>query len=162
LQITTTHLDNTPGPDNTYAIQKAQAAEAIRSLSVPIGSLSNPALPIVLPPLVFMGDFNVDPRDVPNNPTFPTYQLLTNPDAGFSDAWKQVHPTSDGYTCCQRADLRNPTSELSLRIDLVLTRGVSVEDIQLVGDQPSDRTLTDPPLWPSDHAGLLATLKIGE
>jgi endonuclease/exonuclease/phosphatase family metal-dependent hydrolase len=154
LQMATTHLDNTP--DNTYAIQKAQAAEAIGSLK--------PPPPIVSPPIVFMGDFNVDPRDVPNNPTFPTYQLLTNPDAGFSDAWKQVHPTSDGYTCCQRADLRNTTSALSVRIDLLLTRGVSVEDIQLVGDQPSpiDPTLTDPPLWPSDHAGLLATLKIGE
>ena len=46
-------------------------------------------------------------------------------------------------------------------MDLVLTRGaVSVEDIKLVGDQPSDRTPSDPPLWPSDHAGLLATLRI--
>jgi endonuclease/exonuclease/phosphatase family metal-dependent hydrolase len=151
LQIATTHLDNTPGLDNKFAIQKAQAAEAIGSLTAQ--------------PIVFLGDFNVDPRDIPTNPTFPTYQLLTNPAAGgFSDAWTQVHPTSDGYTCCQDPNLRNSTSKLSLRIDLVLTRGVSVEDIQLVGDQPSpiDRTLTDPPLYPSDHAGLLATLKIGE
>src|SRR4029077_12505 len=55
LQIATTHLDNTP----PFAIQRAEAAEAI-------GSLTNPALPIV-----FMGDFNVDPRDDSSNPTFP-------------------------------------------------------------------------------------------
>jgi endonuclease/exonuclease/phosphatase family metal-dependent hydrolase len=155
LQIATTHLDNTPG-DNTrpFAIQRAQAAEAI-------GSLTNPALPIV-----FMGDFNVDPRNDSSNPTFPTYQLLIS--ALFSDAWEQKHPTLPhptlpGYTCCQAANLLNPNSALSYRIDLVLTRGaVSVEDIKLVGDQPSDRTRTDPPLWPSDHAGLLVTLRIGE
>ena len=41
----------------------------------------------------------------------------------------------------QAADLLNPTSILSYRIDLVLTRGtVSVEDIKLVGDRTSDRT----------------------
>ena len=145
MQIATTHLDNAP----PFAIQRAQAAEAI-------GSLTNPALPIV-----FMGDFNVDPRDDSSNPTFPTYQLLTH--AGFSDAWKQRHPSLPGYTCCQAADLLNPNSSLSVRIDLVLTHGaVTVEDIKLVGDQPSDRTPSDPRLWPSDHAGILAVLRIGE
>ncbi len=150
LQFMTTHLDNSP----PFAIQGAQAAEAIQSVT-------NPALPIV-----FMGDFNVDPRDDPSNPTFPTYKLLIN--AGFSDAWTQRYPSLPhlsvpGYTCCQAANLLNPNSALSYRIDLVLTRGaVSVVDVKLVGDQPNDRTTTDPPLWPSDHAGLLATLKIGE
>jgi endonuclease/exonuclease/phosphatase family metal-dependent hydrolase len=147
LRIATTHLDNTPG--NTpppFAIQMAQAAEAIRSLNSPP--------PIVLPPIVFMGDFNVDPRD--GSQSFPTYQLLIR--AGFVDAWTQVNPGRDGFTCCQAADLLNTTSALSFRPDLMLTRGVSVENIKLVGDQPR----TDPPLWPSDHAGLLATLKIGE
>jgi hypothetical protein len=82
--------------------------------------------------------------------------------AGFSDAWKQRNPLLSGFTCCQAADLLNPNLALSSRIDLVLTRGISVEDIKLVGDQPSDRTPSDPPLWPSDHAGLLATLRIRE
>src|SRR5262249_47077973 len=127
LQIATTHLDNSP----PFAIQRAQAAEAIENVT-------NPALPIV-----FMGDFNVDPRDDSSNPTFPTYQLLTH--AGFTDAWKQSHPTLPGFTCCQAADLLNPNSALSYRIDLMLTRGtISVEDIKLVGDQPNDRTPTDP------------------
>ena len=122
--LVTTHLDVTP----PFAIQRAQASEEIRSAT-------NTALPIV-----FLGDFNAT-GDFPNppNPTLPTYQLLIN--AGFSDAWKQRHPELPGFTCCQAADLRNPTSILQVRIDLVLTRGaVSVEDIKLVGDRTSDRT----------------------
>ena len=144
FRFVTTHLDVTP----PFAIQRAQASEAIRSAT-------NTALPIV-----FLGDFNAT-GDFPNppNPTLPTYQLLIN--AGFSDAWKQRHPELPGLTCCQAADLRNPTSILQVKIDLVLTRGaVSVEDIKLVGDRTSDRTPSG--LWPSDHAGLSATLRIGE
>ena len=53
-----------------------------------------------------------------------------------------------------------PIAALSLRIDLVLTRGaVSVQDIKVVGDRAIDRTSSG--LWPSDHAGLVATLRIG-
>jgi hypothetical protein len=33
-----------------------------------------------------------------------------------------------------------------------------VLDIRRVGDQPGDRTPSG--LWPSDHAGVIATLKI--
>jgi hypothetical protein len=80
----------------------------------------------VLPPIVFMGDFNVDPRD--GSQTLPTYQLLIR--AGFVDAWTQVNPGRDGFTCCQAADLLNTTSALSFRPDLMLTRGVSVENIK--------------------------------
>jgi hypothetical protein len=105
-----------------------------------------------------MGDFNVDPASL-ELPLRVTYQLLIN--AGFSDAWRQLNPSDPGFTCCQDANLLNPNSALSFRPDLVLTRGaVSVEDIKLVGDKPSDRTPSDPHLWPSDHAGLLATLRI--
>jgi endonuclease/exonuclease/phosphatase family metal-dependent hydrolase len=142
LQVATTHLDNTP----PFAIQRAQAAEAIGSLTAM--------------PMVFMGDFNVDPRDDSSNPTFPTYQLFKT--AGFYDAWQQKNPTLPGYTCCQAADLQQ-NSALSVRFDLVLTHGaVTVEDIKLVGDQPDDRTQSNPRLWPSDHAGILAVLRIGE
>jgi endonuclease/exonuclease/phosphatase family metal-dependent hydrolase len=61
LQIATTHLDNVP----PFAIQRAQAAEAI-------GILTNPDPTNPAPPIVFMGDFNVDPRVVQQG----TYQLL--------------------------------------------------------------------------------------
>jgi len=44
-----------------------------------------------------------------------------------------------------------------LRIDLVLFRGAfGVADISLFGNQPADGTSSG--LWPSDHAGVAATL----
>jgi endonuclease/exonuclease/phosphatase family metal-dependent hydrolase len=143
LRFVTTHLDVTP----PFVIQRAQAAEALQTAV------------LTTLPTVFIGDFNTDPRDDPSNPTFPTYQLLIG--AGFSDAWKERYPSLPGFTCCQAADLLNPVSTLDTRIDLLLTRGsVSVQDIKLVGDRASDRTASG--LWPSDHAGLAATLRIGD
>jgi endonuclease/exonuclease/phosphatase family metal-dependent hydrolase len=142
FRFVTTHLDVTP----PFAIQRAQAAEALQT-----------GVRTTLP-TVFLGDFNADPRDDPSNPTFPTYQLLIS--AGFSDAWKQRYPSLPGFTCCQAADLLNPISTLSVTIDHVLTRGaISVQDIKLVGDRASDRTPSG--RWPSDHAGVTATLRIG-
>jgi hypothetical protein len=45
-----------------------------------------------------------------------------------------------------------------LRVDLVLLRGgIEVRDIHVVGGSPSDRV---DGLWPSDHGGLVATLRI--
>lgn len=143
FRLVATHLDVTP----PFAIQRAQAAEALQT-----------GVRTTLP-TVFLGDFNADPRDDPANPTFPTYQLLIS--AGFSDAWKQRYPSLPGFTCCQAADLLNPISTLSVTIDHMLTRGsVSVQDIKLVGDRASDRTASG--FWPSDHAGLAATLRIGD
>ena len=53
----------------------------------------------------------------------------------------------------------NPTSQLTTRVDLVLLKGnIQVLDIRRVGEQPGDRTASG--LWPSDHAGVIATLKI--
>ncbi len=142
LRFATTHLEVIP----PFTTQQVQAVEAIRSVA-------DTTLPIV-----FLGDFNTVAGD-PGHPTYPTYQQFIN--AGFSDAWKQKYPAIAGFTCCQNADLLNPQSVLSVRIDLILTRGaVSVETIKIIGDQPGDRTPSG--LWPSDHAGLVATLKIGK
>jgi len=44
------------------------------------------------------------------------------------------------------------------RIDLILFRGFAgVDNMKVFGDLPSDRTPSG--LWPSDHAGLVATLR---
>ena len=140
FRFVTTHLEAAL-PVTT---QLAQAAELIQSAG-------NTSLPIVL-----VGDFNADAANSAD-PTFATYQLLLN--AGFRDGWKALHPTLPGFTCCQAPNLLNPTSTTSHRIDLVLTRGpVSVNDIAVVGDRPFERTSSG--LWPSDHAGLVASLRI--
>src|SRR5262249_46142111 len=45
------------------------------------------------------------------------------------------------------------------RIDYVLTHGgVQAVSMKVVGASPSDRTASG--LWPSDHAGIVATLQI--
>jgi endonuclease/exonuclease/phosphatase family metal-dependent hydrolase len=139
FRFATTHLDAV-----LPAVSVLQATELA-------GSAANTPLPIII-----TGDFNATADD-PVNPTFPTYLAAIN--AGFADAWSRKRGTDPGFTCCQAADVRNPTSALTHRIDLVLVRGgIDVVDIGLVGNQPNDRTPSG--LWPSDHAGVVATLKI--
>jgi len=102
-------------------------------------------------PLVFGGDFNthVDPL---------IYQTLINAQTRLTDAWKLLHPNQPGFTCCQAANPLNARSTLSLRIDLILSRDLAgVDNMKVFGDLPSDRTPSG--LWPSDHAGLVATLR---
>lgn len=140
IRFVATHLEVIP----PFTTQRTQALELIKAAT-------NTTLPVIL-----AGDFNAVAGD-PSHPTFATYQLFV--EAGFADAWKQKYPSLPGYTCCQAANLLNATSTLSTRIDLVLLRGaVSVEDVKIVGDRASDRTLSG--LWPSDHAGLVATLRV--
>ncbi len=130
------------------AVQEAQAAEL---LSV----LSGETLPIVA-----VGDFNADPDDAAD-----TYGILTGT-GGFADAWD---PRGDGLTCCQPADLTNRRSMLQRRVDLILMRGdlgVGPRGVrggvhaELFGHRTSDRT--DSGLWPSDHAGVAATIHLAE
>lgn len=115
-------------------------------------------------PLVLVGDFNsaadgsgteiVITEPLPFTGT--TYDLLTTV-ANYQDAAEVVDVTDD--TCCQDADLMNDASDLTSRIDLILYNG-TVEPLmaEVVGDEPADRT--DGGLWPSDHAGVVATLRI--
>jgi len=63
-----------------------------------------------------------------------------------------------GLTCCQNSDLSNPTSQYKTRIDLVLTRGKAVSTKAVrINDRKFQSTV---PLWPSDHAGVVATIKL--
>jgi endonuclease/exonuclease/phosphatase family metal-dependent hydrolase len=141
LRFATTHLDT------AQSIQSQQMKELISSLS---GATL---------PLIVAGDFNANADD-PKDPTFATYQAAI--DAGFVDAWSEANGGDPGYTCCQAANLLNPTSSLNQRIDLALLRGgVGVDDVRLIGDSDGDR-ITPSGLWPSDHAGLIATLDIPE
>jgi endonuclease/exonuclease/phosphatase family metal-dependent hydrolase len=79
--------------------------------------------------------------------------------AGFDDAWAERHPHRPGFTCCQAEDLRNSPSLLDQRIDLVLIRGrARVERAFRVGAREGEKT--EAGLWPSDHAGVVATFKL--
>lgn len=130
-RVVSTHLE--PG---SPTVREAQADEL---LAGPLNTAH---------PAVLFGDLN-------SAPGTPTHNRLLG--AGFTDAWTATHPRDPGFTCCQDADLRNPTSELTQRIDYVLFRGpISALASQRVGDNQADRTPSG--LWPSDHAGVRSVL----
>jgi hypothetical protein len=104
-------------------------------------------------PLVVVGDMNSDPEDPPT--VLPTpYAILT----GFlTDVWPLVGDGA-GLTCCFDADLTPPSRDLFERVDLVLFAGtitplsayrVGLDPLEALGGR-----------WPSDHAGVVATLRL--
>jgi endonuclease/exonuclease/phosphatase family metal-dependent hydrolase len=111
-------------------------------------------------PVVLCGDFNTGPQT-----NTETYDRLTE---SFDDAQAALRPERDGFTCCQMANLENDRSRLDSRVDLVLYRGgVRPVDVARVGHRPEDRITVSrdgeqSQLWPSDHAGVVATLDIPE
>jgi endonuclease/exonuclease/phosphatase family metal-dependent hydrolase len=132
---------------------------ALLSLAAPqalelVQTAANTTLPVVL-----VCDCNVNP-DAPTDPIFqnyPAYLLLKN--AGFVDVFRTARPNDPGFTCCQDENLLNVISNLSHRIDLVQFRGpFTIEDVQVVNASQADRTRLG--LWPSDHAGVVATLTL--
>ncbi len=128
---------------------EAAAAQYLQANAL-VGALANAATPVVL-----VGDFNSDPADAGDDGD--SYRFLTGT---YSDTWPAVG-SGDGFTCCQAGDLRNPTSQLSNRIDLVLYRGdVEPVSARVVGAEPDDRTPEPDRLWPSDHAGVVAELTV--
>ena len=105
-------------------------------------------------PSIYVGDYNSDA------PTGGGYQALIS--GGLTDLWTQApagRKPADGNTCCQAADLRNATSQLDSRIDLLLgTTGVKAIGADRTGDEPV--TLPGGVRWASDHAGVVADVII--
>lgn len=136
-----------PGSD---IIQQLQAHELV-------DSLAHETRPIIL-----VGDFNSGPQ----TPEAPAYDVISG--AGFVDAWQRRHwRTNPGYTCCQDEDLGNQESLLTERFDLIFVRNdlgvlpfsiIGPVRIFTLGDEPEDKTESG--LWPSDHAGVFAKLRI--
>jgi len=144
FRFVNTHLEpatigGMPVPE-LIALQEAQAAE-LRSV------LNTSNLPLIV-----VGDLN-SPAD---GSLTQTYNSMLN--WGLSDLWTSVL-SGVGYTCCQNADLLNPTSVLDERIDLILfTNPFSAESVDIVGEETGDMT-TVTGLWPSDHAGVWGVVR---
>jgi endonuclease/exonuclease/phosphatase family metal-dependent hydrolase len=146
LRVVNTHLERS-APE----VQEDQADELIA------GPLDTPL------PTVLLGDLNSAADGigaVPGESNTQTYKKLL--DVGFADAAVKVgkKPSKKaGFTCCQDEDLANANSQLSERIDFVLTRGdIRASSANRVGDDAGDRTPSG--LWPSDHAGVWAVLHL--
>lgn len=108
-------------------------------------------------PVVMIGDFN----SAADGTQTPTYANIVR--AGYEDVWNRLG--EPGYTCCQAEDLLNPTSDLDQRLDIIFVGGFRTAPqgsigarIQVVGDHPVDRLASG--LWPADHAGVVATLRL--
>ncbi len=111
--------------------------------------------------IVATGDFN----SASDGSTTTSYAQLTAP-GKFRDSWDE-ELLGPGNSCCQESNvipqlapgqLNNPVSTLKTRIDLILSRGAARsngDEAELIGDTPFQ---AEPPLWPSDHAGVVATL----
>ena len=125
-------------------VQAAQASELI------LGP-ANTELPVMI-----AGDLNTESAsgDPAQNAG---YQIIVG--AGFQDAWTVSHPEDPGFTW--PLHLEDPFTSVApfQRIDLVLFKGqLTVLSTELLGDTPADQTASG--LWPSDHAGLIATTNL--
>jgi endonuclease/exonuclease/phosphatase family metal-dependent hydrolase len=115
-------------------VRLAQAAELIAGPAANAG------------PTIVLGDMNSGPPA----PT-PTYGLLAG---AFTDVWP-VAGVGPGLTCCH-PDL-TPAAPFSKRIDLVLVdAGVAPLSAQVVGAAAAPAF----PFYASDHAGVVATVKL--
>ncbi len=139
FRIVSTHLETA---EASPTVQEAQAGELI-------SMLSSETLPVVL-----LGDLN---SDADGSTTATIANLLA---AGFVDAWIESGTTETEYTCCQVELLISNSSNLSRRIDYILLSDVfEVMKVNRVGADLEDRT-TPNGMWPSDHAGVVATIRL--
>jgi len=103
-------------------------------------------------PTVLLGDLN-SRADGSGTPTIANLRA-----AGFKDAWLQAHPNDVGLTCCHGDDLRELGGPFYSRIDYVLVRnGFRATAAGIVGRAAGERING---LWPSDHAGVWARLRL--
>jgi len=132
FEFVSTHLDEF----HTIA-QPLQAQEILTALAT------------IHEPQLVVGDFNA-------NPTQSAYAEMLA--AGFIDTAAVTGAV--GPTCCQAADLDNAVSLLRNRFDYVFERDFSSIDAAfLVGNTPFENVR---PRWPSDHAGVVATVDVPE
>lgn len=123
-------------------IRRAQTAELLKALDSRSGAV------------VLLGDFNSGPDAGVGS----AYDSLAGE---FTDAW--VVGEGDGATCCQLPTLQNANSRLRRRIDAVFVRG-PVEPLaaRRTGETAAARVeMGDRTLWASDHAGVVADLRVG-
>jgi hypothetical protein len=149
----TTHLE-------VQALAPVQAAQRQQLLQQVLAGLEGVT--------ILAGDLNSDAAAEPGDVSWTdTYDVVRA--AGFGDLWELAPYASrrDGFTCCQDPSLVSP-SELDQRIDFVMVRADDglIPDgeahglfrVDVVGDEEADRTSGG--LWPSDHAGLIGSVRV--
>jgi endonuclease/exonuclease/phosphatase family metal-dependent hydrolase len=107
--------------------------------------------------VILLGDLNTGP-DLPVSDNRKAFFALT--DFGLVDTWAQLHPGDPGYTAGFTELLdQQSASVLEHRVDHVMTLGaLTPVQSRIVGIAPGDRTPSG--MWPSDHAGLVASITL--
>lgn len=143
-----THLEPIiPEIPETLLVQLAQANELILTLEDEDK------------PVIVVGDLNTPAS------TGKTYQEFVS--EGFVDVWTRnlTKSEGEGFTFQHDLNLRNEADTLDQRIDLIfvrnLVRGQTLLGpvrAKVWGDELAERTPSG--LWPSDHAGVIARIRI--
>ncbi len=133
-----THLHHTVEDEGT----RAEQASAL------VAWLEDRAAPA---PLVVVGDFNAEPVEA-------TYRIMTG--AGFRSAQFTANGAEPAVTW--PSGIQAPAMDTDGEpgcLDYIWVRGsIEVESCRLAFDRPA---VDDPTLYPSDHFGLIAQLRIG-
>lgn len=108
-------------------------------------------------PVILVGDLNSEPEGRDNGDKVPYDDIIKG---GFVDAWKQVAHGNPGFSCCFENGLTAPPpAPFDHHIDHILTKPkLKVVKAQIVGNDPKNRSPKG--LWPSDHGGVVVTLKL--
>jgi hypothetical protein len=92
-----------------------------------------------------------------SDPTIATYQSIRS--FGFDDAWASVHAGWPGATWGFMPDPNDPRPIMYQRIDYIFFNNeIRALTAQLAGQRTEEKV---DGLWPSDHAGVRATLLVG-
>jgi endonuclease/exonuclease/phosphatase family metal-dependent hydrolase len=141
IRFVNTHLEayNVPPPLPPGLFRTAQAAELAAFLG------DDPR------PTILVGDLN----SLPGTEGHAVFAA-----AGFQDLWATLRPGADGFTDGFPEDL-SQDGALDERLDYVLYRGLlDPVAVDVVGETAADQAVTG--LWPSDHAGVVGTLRIAD
>jgi len=148
-RVVNTHLEVGDRSDEKSLLNAIQYFQALQL----VGTVT--ATPL---PLTIVGDFNSSPELLDPRPA---YALIVG--SGYPDLWHvRQGPFDPGFTCCHDEVLRNDMAALDERIDHIFTRlpmGSELLPIQsdAVGLRDNEKTASG--MWPSDHAGVVTTLK---
>jgi endonuclease/exonuclease/phosphatase family metal-dependent hydrolase len=141
FRFITTHLD---ALDSSGTVSGFQAKEL----------LAGPAKTSL--PVIVSGDFNSGPKTAPN-----AYNALAG---ALTDTWVVAGLGEPPLTCCHLAPedlVSDPNDVYTEDLDQVFTRGaLKTKNEHLVGNT-APTPVPEPFLWPSDHAGMVATLATG-
>ena len=129
------------------AVRQAQAAELVA-----------PGGPADRARVILAGDLNSEPDSRDNGDPVP-YETLIG--AGFRDTWDLAHGTRPANSCClDQENIKDPPpAPFDHHIDHILVKPrMGTLSNRIVGNNRRNRTRSG--LWPSDHGGHVAKLRL--